>query len=301
MLYDEFKRDQKELLEDTMNKTYVAYTRASEQLIVYYDNGKGIGEKIADAMMAGYSGNDPCLTDISRFYSSGDGAFAMGKILTKEEARRAAGRDGDDEGKDAQDVICLDEYKVEYNEDAQVITRVADIFDFTPGVEMDDDDETAAAADVYSDEEARRRGIMLHDVLSRIDTMADVDRAVEAYSALQGFTSAEKEELRRTMHEMFGSADPRLQRWFADNERALNEQAVYDPRWDKMKRIDRLVFMPDGSVEVVDYKFTSEASPHHVSQVGRYMGLLHKMGYRNVRGYLWYPFLDEIIEVNQSR
>lgn len=302
MLFDEYRRDQKELLEDTMNKTYVAYTRASEQLIVYYDNCDGIGEAISDAMRAGYDGTDPYLTDISRFYAS-EGAFVMGTVLTKEEAMHAAGKKdaGEDEDGKSREVMHLDEYKVTYNDDAQVLTRVADIFDFTPDAEEEDGEDAAAATDVYPDEEARQRGIMLHDVLSRIDSVDDIGRAVGEYGALMGFTSAEKEELLQTVKGMFAHDDGHLRRWFTDNERVLNEQAIYDSRWDKKRRIDRLVFLPDGSVEVVDYKFTSEPSPHHLRQVGGYMGLLRRMGYGRVRGYLWYPFLGQIVEVKQSR
>ncbi len=46
---------------------------------------------------------------------------------------------------------------------------------------------------------------------------------------------------------------------------------------------------PDGSVDVVDYKFTTETHNEHKRQVAGYMRLLHTMGYTTVRGFLWYP------------
>lgn len=297
MLYDEFRRDHKELLEDTMNKTYVAYTRASEQLIVYYNNGEGIGEKISDAMMAGYDGDDPFLTDISRFYGGG-GEFVMGEMLTKEDARRAAGmeNDGAVNESDAPDVIDLKEYKVTYNEEADVITRVADVLDFTPEAE-DDAADTSDADDVYPDEDARTRGIMLHDVLSRIETFDDITQAVASYGAQKGLAIVERQELRDILDKILDENNPHLRRWFAENDRALNEQPVYVHEWNSVRRFDRLVFLPDGTVEVVDYKFTTEASAEHRRQVAMYINILRQMGYGNVRGYLWYPFRDEIINV----
>ncbi|MDE6692845.1 MAG: hypothetical protein K2K05_05610, partial [Muribaculaceae bacterium] len=298
MLYDRYSRYLKESIEDTMNKTYVAFTRASEQLTVYYNNGRGIGSNIADAMMAGYDGDDEWLTDISKYYGK-DGEFRMGEILTKAEAKPSGGEEKD---KDATMEIHLDEYVVTRNEEAQVITRVSDVLDFTPDPGDDsafgDDDDTGGD---YADEEARLRGVMLHDVLSRIITLSDIAPAVTAYSAQHGLTAAEKRELMSTMTHLLDCAFPHMQRWFAANDRAVNEQAVYDPESGTMKRIDRLVFLPGGRVEVIDYKFTSEPTPAHRRQVGEYMRLLHKMGYSDVGGYLWYPFRGEILEVEQRR
>lgn len=296
MLYKDFCRDQKELLEDTMNKTYVAYTRASEQLIVYYNNCDGIGEAISDAIREGYDGDDPYLTDISQFYDN-EGAFVMGEILTKHAARTATGKVlENDEENDGMEVIDLDEYKVTYNEDAKVITRVSDIFDFTPDEEEVDADEEIIS-DIYPDEEARKRGIMLHDVLSKIDTFATIDRSVAAYGAQKGLTSGEKDDLLRLMHDILDEENPHLRRWFADNDRVLTEQSVYIPAWGKVKRFDRLVFLADGTVEVIDYKFTTEVSAAHRRQVEMYIKILRQMGYSRAKGYLWYPFRGEIIAV----
>lgn len=299
MLFKEYCLDQKLLLEDTMNKTYVAYTRASEQLTVYYDNTEGIGDIISDAIRVGYTGCEPFLTDISRFYGS-EGEFIMGECLTKAEARAAAGKteEAENDGTTS-DVMQLDEYKVSYNDDAQVFTRVSDVFDFTPDDDEEEEDiEEDAVSDVYPDEEARKRGIMLHDVLSHIDSFADIERAVEAYCFLKGFSSEVREELLQTMHGILDEDNPHLRRWFADNIRVLTEQSVYIPAWGKVKRLDRLVFLPDDMVEVVDYKFTTEKSSYHRCQVETYVKILRRMGYRKATGYLWYPFRGEIIAVD---
>lgn len=62
-----------------------------------------------------------------------------------------------------------------------------------------------------------------------------------------------------------------------------------------------LVFDPDGSVDIIDYKFTSNPSHagmrQHTDQVSRYASLLREMGHQRVRAYLVYPRLDRIIEV----
>ena len=47
---------------------------------------------------------------------------------------------------------------------------------------------------------------------------------------------------------------------------------------------------------VVDYKFGHEDSEHY-KQVERYMKLLSDMGYKNVTGYLWYVYKNDIKKV----
>ena len=52
----------------------------------------------------------------------------------------------------------------------------------------------------------------------------------------------------------------------------------------------------DNEAIVVDYKFGKE-SDKYKEQVKRYMDLLVQMGYRNVKGYLWYVYKNFIEEV----
>ena len=45
---------------------------------------------------------------------------------------------------------------------------------------------------------------------------------------------------------------------------------------------------------MIDYKFGLRKTNRHIRQVGEYMDLLRQMGYRTVRGFLWYVERDEI-------
>ena len=54
--------------------------------------------------------------------------------------------------------------------------------------------------------------------------------------------------------------------------------------------------MKDGKVVVVDFKFGKKRTDYH-KQVRDYMSLLSDMGYENIRGYLWYVFENELVEV----
>lgn len=50
---------------------------------------------------------------------------------------------------------------------------------------------------------------------------------------------------------------------------------------------------------VVDYKF-GKPTQSHKEQVSEYISALRDMGYRSVKGYLWYVAKGEIVEVDGS-
>ena len=52
----------------------------------------------------------------------------------------------------------------------------------------------------------------------------------------------------------------------------------------------------DNEAVVVDYKFGNKSDDYN-KQVRRYMALLSQMGYKNVKGYLWYVYKNDIEEV----
>ena len=61
-------------------------------------------------------------------------------------------------------------------------------------------------------------------------------------------------------------------------------------------RPDR-VMQKDNMIVVIDYKFGQEIAESHVRQVRSYMNGIKKMGYGEVKGYLWYFTPDIIKEV----
>jgi RecB family endonuclease NucS len=52
----------------------------------------------------------------------------------------------------------------------------------------------------------------------------------------------------------------------------------------------------DDEVVVVDFKF-GKPNPEYNEQVERYMKLLREMGYKQVRGYLWYVYRNTLGEI----
>ena len=94
-------------------------------------------------------------------------------------------------------------------------------------------------------------------------------------------------------------SNPKLKEWFGGGWTLFNECSIlsYDPHTDKLTehRPDRVMKCGD-EVQIVDFKF-GKPQPEHTDQVQRYISLMHSMGYTDVKGYLWYVYSDNIVEV----
>ena len=94
-------------------------------------------------------------------------------------------------------------------------------------------------------------------------------------------------------------AEPEAARWFDGFSRVITERALTWQRDGEMinRRPDRIVFMPDSSAEIVDYKFvvdlpddptTEPKFDVYSRQVATYCRHLAKAKKVRVKGYLWY-------------
>ncbi|MBR2178335.1 MAG: Dna2/Cas4 domain-containing protein [Paludibacteraceae bacterium] len=91
---------------------------------------------------------------------------------------------------------------------------------------------------------------------------------------------------------------PTVKEWFSDKWELFNECAILsiDEKGEvKNRRPDRVMKSGDEMI-VVDFKFARKRDEYH-EQVKEYISLLQSMGYKNVKGYLWYVFSNDIEEV----
>jgi uncharacterized protein len=129
----------------------------------------------------------------------------------------------------------------------------------------------------------RAYGIMMHDLLSRIVTTADIEPAVDRACA-GGLLQADRRSATVThLHQLLSSDTVRP--WFDGTATVMTEASVILPS-GAARRPDR-VMISDGKVTVVDYKF-GEPSPRHRQQAAAYREILSQMGYAGVRSWLWY-------------
>ena len=146
-------------------------------------------------------------------------------------------------------------------------------------------------------EEERRRGLVLHYVLSKVMTPDDLDDAFRKVARASRLDKDKRLEYLEILHNALSTDSPYVKSWFNGYTRILNERPIYHPERQATYRPDRIVWTAGGNIDIVDYKFTNASHDSHMLQVRRYMRLLESMGYSNVRGFLWYPISGDIIRV----
>ena len=124
----------------------------------------------------------------------------------------------------------------------------------------------------------RLKGIELHKILSAVDTAADLpsDGEGESVAMLRERIAAHPE-------------------WFSGAGLSRNEVSVFAAD-GTLHRPDRVVQTAPGEVSIIDYKFGAERDSY-LRQVRRYMRLYSELGYKSVRGYVWYVPEDKVVEV----
>lgn len=138
----------------------------------------------------------------------------------------------------------------------------------------------------------RIRGVVLHDILSRVVLPGDLEAAVRR-SVMSGDLS-EEEALKA-----YGLLSERIagvlgRGWFPDErDMVLNETELIDVD-GSIYRPDRVV-LSEGRVVVIDYKF-GEPDRRYIRQVRKYADIWREMGYEDVSAYLWYVHTGDIVE-----
>ncbi len=142
----------------------------------------------------------------------------------------------------------------------------------------------------FTGSEERRYGNLMHDILSRIETVDDVDQAVQQLLFSGEVSSDKGEEICCHLRDLLRKEE--VAPWFSSNVKIMNEAQILQPE-GIFFRPDRVIFSGD-QVIVVDFKFGRYKQKKHHRQVERYMSLISQMGYKQVLGYLWYVELDEV-------
>ena len=139
----------------------------------------------------------------------------------------------------------------------------------------------------------RIKGVVLHDILSSIVSVEDMDAAVGAAVASGVLAADESLTVRSMLAERI--AQVAEMGWFPDDrEQVLNEVNIIDTDGGVL-RPDRVV-VDGGEVKIIDYKF-GEHYPKYERQMNRYADVWRRMGYENVSAYLWYVHTGEIVQV----
>jgi ATP-dependent exoDNAse (exonuclease V) beta subunit len=145
----------------------------------------------------------------------------------------------------------------------------------------------------FNDDGSRERGTLMHEIVSSIKTADDLSGALQRRVMEGELSETERSEIFEEIAEMLSL--PEVADWYSGKYIVLNEVQTLDPEWG-FSRPDRI--MIDGNKAIVlDYKFGEAEDTKYRRQVHRYVKLLQKMEFSDVKGYIYYVKLKKIEQV----
>lgn len=274
-LFDnEFKKIARSNIMDSLNKTYVACTRAQYELIIYTENNKELGLQLSQFL-------ETCRNDIAPTPTENcdpDVVYELGKPMLRSDI--PALNSDDNALPDNVESRIMPPYSVVSDVDRWKLT--------SPDIIIDVRDTT------------RWVGEMLHKVMERVRTPKNLKKAFGRALHRGMITEEEHDEYLALLSKRL--ADPRVADWFANDNRLMLERSV-TIGGNGQKRPDRVVMKPNGEIIIVDYKFGDRSDDNDTKykrQVAGYKrAVCDALGCRPdcVSGYVWYIHSGDILAV----
>lgn len=277
---NEFKAIEKESVMDSLNKTYVAFTRAINELIIY--TGKAKNHSLFDEIENFEKKSTIQTTDIQinpqDFFKNG--IFELGEPTVKTDKNEETAENA----KSDKTADNYDKAEKENMPDYEVIAKSE-----APGYRVQDQI-------TYDREDPRFKGEILHKILSKVNVKSDLDFAIRYFLSKGLYTPDESAKFRQMLKDGFEKQKEKCSEWFAEGNKLIKERTIVNNRGEE-RRPDRIVITPDGKTIIVDYKFGKQQHNGYKRQVQNYMNVIRDCGYKNVEGYIWYVVEDEIIKI----
>lgn len=277
-LFDnEFKKIARSNIMDSLNKTYVACTRAQYELIIYTENNKELGLQLSQFLETCRNNNNgiaPTPTE----NCDPDVVYELGKPMLRNDIP----------------ALNSDDNALPDNVESRIMPPYS--------VVSDVDRWKLTSPDIIIDVRGTTRwvGEMLHKVMERVRTPKNLRKAFGRALHRGMITEEEHDEYLALLSKRL--ADPRVADWFANDNRLMLERSV-TIGGNGQKRPDRVVMKPNGEIIIVDYKFGDRSDDNDTKykrQVAGYKrAVCDALGCRPdcVSGYVWYIHSGDILAV----
>lgn len=276
-LFDnEFKEIARSNIMDSLNKTYVACTRAQYELIIYTENNKELGLQLSQFLETCRNNNDISPTPTEN--CDPDVVYELGKPMLRSDIP----------------ALNSDDNALPDNVESRIMPPYS--------VVSDVDRWKLTSPDIIIDVRGTTRwvGEMLHKVMERVRTPKNLKKAFGRALHRGMITEEEHDEYLALLSKRL--ADPRVADWFANDNRLMLERSV-TIGGNGQKRPDRVVMKPNGEIIIVDYKFGDRSDDNDTKykrQVAGYKrAVCDALGCRPdcVSGYVWYIHSGDILAV----
>lgn len=274
-----------QLLVDNLNVLYVAFTRPKQSLIVFCKQKTIRGtvtQMLQQSLQNAYSKQGENPSDDISFRWENESTFEFGTLQCQSSQSQHTSRNPllQKPVPCSVDIISTAHQPefLQSNQSAQFINGKDDESDNTKFI---------------------NQGLLLHAIFSNICTTEDTDKVIRQLLQEGVIASLrEADSLRKIVQKAL--AHPQAKDWFSGRYRLYNECKIVWMKDEKPveNRPDRVMINENETI-VVDFKFGRPKEQYH-QQVQDYIRLLEKMGYPNVKGYLWYVYTETIETVKPT-
>ena len=305
---DDYEQEFDRIVVDQLNKTYVAFTRAVNELYIYAQSTKKaestlIGDYLKRIVPQMYDTklldpseieftvkeNDIIIDDSGELLT-----YRMGGV-TPEDVKKFKDKSDESESDDKEKIA-------DYHVNTKTELLITDS-------EKDAEDDNEVRSDNASEKESkesRRRGRLLHSIMEQVIVADDLPAAIRRMKIAGRLKGNDADEVEAFLKAKM--ADDKVTKWFDKDLDVITERTILCSD-DKNRRPDRIVVSKEGDLEVIDYKFGEQLNDNYnTQQVRRYIKLLREIKaedgspkYRSVRGYLWYVSLGVIKEIKLGK
>ncbi|MBS1634444.1 MAG: UvrD-helicase domain-containing protein [Bacteroidetes bacterium] len=253
------KEKQLQLL-DSLNLLYVDFTRAIDRLHIISLKSKGLGSNSVHHWLSQYAGNKADFNNDTKHLAFGNpGAKEAGQHRKQHEELLIEG--------------------LHFNTgEAQGVVEIKGGSNYYVNEEL---------------EKAREYGVLVHYILSQVNTHNDVHNAIHKALMSGDLNEDEARKIETDVSRLINQ--PELKPYFSEEYAIKNETEILTSKGDIL-RPDRIVVKENAAV-VIDYKTGKKnASAYHL-QMKHYEQALRELGFDNIRKYLVYIHEQQVEEV----
>lgn len=142
-------------------------------------------------------------------------------------------------------------------------------------------------------EKASQYGILAHEVMAEASKESDIHKIIARYIDEGVLALENKDLLEKEIYQIWHH--PQINKWLSGDYKIWNEAAIITADGHTL-RPDK-VFTNKNETIILDFKFTGDNYIEHKTQVDEYMKALHNLGYQNIRGFLFYAKVNELVEI----
>ena len=283
---------------DQLNKTYVAFTRAKNVLIVYVPEPKKknsesiseilkktikemIDEDTIDKKAKSLSADERKLLQAPILFPSKDNPqkLEIGTLPSYQEI--------EEEKKDVEKKKT-EQKKMPVYKSYDLSKKFTEYF-------------KPVKDDSFDPKDAREKGTFLHNVLCDIEEPEDLDWAFLKWKTAVRLDEKISAEWKSILKRVISQKE--VYNWFHDFVKVINEQSIVilnEKEEEETRRPDRVVITKDGYTDIIDYKTGEEHSSSHSNQVKKYVTAYRNAGFKKVRGFIWYIYSGKIVTVDDG-